>query len=178
MKASNLLIVLVWLLEPKNMSRIISSSFFSLKNYIYFFFPCGHFRPLPSSSLDIFLRLWIFLLLFRLKKELMLNSLMLLWSYFFIWMSRSAAAAMADCRPLKFNQSINPSLSLFLSVSVCFCLSVCLCLSLPIYIYKTDKNQRKTTSWHKSSQIFGWRLPRGFILNNWTRVKTQFTQRF
>ena len=23
------------------------------------------------------------------------------------------------------------------------------------YIYKTDINQRKTTSWHKSSQIFG-----------------------
>ena len=37
-------------------------------------------------------------------------------------------------------------------------------------LYITDKNQRKTTSWHKSSQIFGWRFPRGFILNNWTRV--------
>ena len=51
-------------------------------------------------------------------------------------------------------------------------------LSLSLYIYKTDKNQRKTTSWHERSQIFGSRLPRGFILNNWTRVKTQFRTRF
>ena len=39
----------------------------------------------------------------------------------------------------------------------------------------TDKNRRKTTIWHKSSQIFGWRLPQGFILNNWMWVKTVHT---
>ena len=33
-----------------------------------------------------------------------------------------------------------------------------------IYIYITDKNLSKTTNWHK--EIFGSRLPRGFILNN------------
>ena len=80
-----------------------------------------------------------------------------------------------------------PSLHPSLSVSVCvfflfssssvsyYIISLDTCTGIIFwYIYITDKNQRKTTSWHKSSQIFGWRLPRGFILNNWTRVKTMY----
>ena len=51
-------------------------------------------------------------------------------------------------------------------ISRLLCYIIYKCPNHLIQINITDKNQRKTTSWHKSSQIFGRRLPLGFILNN------------